>query len=256
MRRLNLETVEHSMKHGDTVPAMPPNLREDTMFLLDGEVVGFYMRQVPDRLAKLASVADFELRSKRVPKSEMKRSASITTNAKEVVQYSTILGSIPPKPHMKRPYATRSSVHRIESARAFTKAMVMAGQESLKLIRRVAPEVYKRHESAVKERVPERWRFADLFTSTISNYNISADIHQDRLNVKGAVNVIITKRRNSTGGDLYIPDFDATLDCCDGSIIVYPAWRSAHGVTPIVPTHDGGYRNSLVWYALDSFYNA
>jgi hypothetical protein len=37
--------------------------------------------------------------------------------------------------------------------------------------------------------------------------------------------------------------------------LVYPAWRNRHGVTPIVPTHQGGYRNSHVWYALDSFAN-
>jgi hypothetical protein len=28
-----------------------------------------------------------------------------------------------------------------------------------------------------------------------------------------------------------------------------------HGVTPIFPTHPGGYRNSLIWYALNAFKN-
>lgn len=41
----------------------------------------------------------------------------------------------------------------------------------------------------------------------------------------------------------------------DYSILVYPAWRNVHGVTPIIPTHEGGYRNSLVFYPLKAFKN-
>ena len=48
-------------------------------------------------------------------------------------------------------------------------------------------------------------------------------------------------------------DYDACFNQTDNSLLVYPAWRNRHGVTPIVPTHQGGYRNSHVWYALDSF---
>jgi len=38
-------------------------------------------------------------------------------------------------------------------------------------------------------------------------------------------------------------------------MLVYPAWRNVHGVTPITATHDGGYRNSLVFYPLKAFLN-
>ena len=30
------------------------------------------------------------------------------------------------------------------------------------------------------------------------------------------------------------------------------AWRNVHGVTPIIPTFEGGYRNSLVFYPLNA----
>jgi hypothetical protein len=43
------------------------------------------------------------------------------------------------------------------------------------------------------------------------------------------------------------------MDSSDNSMLVYPAWRNVHGVTPIVPTHEGGYRNSLVFYPLKAF---
>lgn len=243
------------MKIGDQPKELPPNLFEDSLFVVDGQPIGFYLAKLPERPGKLVDVADAELNSTRVPKSEMRRSSGLHGDGeKDVRQYSCIIGSIPPKPHMRRAYATKSSVHAVASARTFVKAMSMAGREALELIQDAAPEVYQVHRKAVEARVPEEWRFADLFTSSISNFNIAAAIHQDNLNVNGAVNVIITKRRNSTGGNLYVPDYDVTFNSADNSMLVYPAWRNMHGVTPIVPTHPGGYRNSLVWYALDAFY--
>lgn len=253
MKTIELKRIPHAVKIGDQPAERPPTLFEDSLFVDNGEVIGFYLATLPDRLQKLVNVADAELNSKRVPKSEMRRSSGLRGDGQEVRQYSCIIGSVPPKPHMRRAYATKSSVHAVASARTFVKAMIAAGREALAIVEQVAPTVYATHKEAVERRVPEEWRFADLFTSSISNYNIAAAIHQDNLNVKGAVNVIITKRRNSTGGNLYVPDYDVTFNSADNSMLVYPAWRNMHGVTPIVPTHPGGYRNSLVWYALDAF---
>lgn len=256
MKTIELQQVQHNVKIGDQPKELPPTLFEDSLFVVDGKPIGFYLATLPERLQKLVNVADAELNSKRVPKSEMRRSSGLHGDGQEVRQYSCIIGSVPPKPHMRRPYATKSSVHAVASARPFVKAMTLAGREALQLIEQISPDVYAVHREAVERRVPEAWRFADLFTSSISNFNIAAAIHQDNLNVKGAVNVIITKRRNSTGGNLYVPDYDVTFNSADNSMLVYPAWRNRHGVTPIVPTHPGGYRNSLVWYALDAFHGA
>ena len=88
---------------------------------------------------------------------------------------------------------------------------------------------------------------------TFSNYNISAPFHRDTGNIVGAVNVIICKKFNSKGGDLHIPDYGATIGQQDNSILVYPAWRNVHGVTPIIPTFKDGYRNSLIFYPLKAF---
>jgi ParB-like chromosome segregation protein Spo0J len=58
---------------------------------------------------------------------------------------------------------------------------------------------------------------------------------------------------NVSGGDLHVPDYGATIGQEDNSILVYPAWRNVHAVTPIIPTHKDGYRNSLVFYPLKAF---
>lgn len=246
MKIVELKQLDHDVKIGHQPGNIEPNVTEDSLFVSGGKPVGFYLSSIPEGLMRIVNIANTELNSKRVPKSTMKRQSSVE-------QYSCILGSIPPKPTFRRNYPTKSSVHSVPTAQNFIKAMIIAGIESLKLIKEVEPSIYDTHRAAVEERVPPSWRFAELFSSSISNYNIAAPIHRDTLNVVGAVNVIITKRQNSVGGNLYVPDYEMTFNSSDNSMIVYPAWKNSHGVTPIIPTRVGGYRNSLIWYALDAF---
>lgn len=256
MKHIELKQVEHNTKIGDVCGHIEPNITEDTLFLHDGEPIGFYIKDISkysEKASKLAALANQELRSKNVPKSVMKRSSGFTNAENEVLQYSTIIGSVPPKPHMRRPYPTISSVHNVDSAKTFIKAMMLLCKESEEIIKKLTPNIYENQKKLIEENVPEKWRFGKLFTSSISNYNIPAPFHRDNGNIKGCVNVIIAKKNNATGGNTTVPDYDATMDSCDNSMLVYPAWRNVHGVTPIVPTGKDGYRNSLVFYPLKAF---
>jgi len=215
----------------------------------------FVFRQWGGSWFEFIEIANKELRSKNVPKSEMKRSSGLRSKENEVLQYSTIIGSVPPKPHMRRVYPTISSVHNVPSAKTFIKAMLLACRESENLIKKLTPEIYDKQIKLIEENVPKKWRFGKMFTSSISNYNISAPFHKDSGNIKGCVNVIIAKKENATGGNTTVPDYGATMDSCDNSMLVYPAWRNVHGVTPIKPFKKEGYRNSLVFYPLKAFKN-
>ena len=258
---IRLSPATSGLKIGASCPTLKPTVTDSCILLdPDGSQVGLFLKELPKELVNLVTIADQELRSDRVPKSVMDRKTLIGTikgkNQYRIVsQYSAILGSIPPKPHMRRNYPSRSSLHRERTAHTFTKAMLKAGKLAMGLVSHYIPDVHSHHIHCVNNRLPDKWRFASHFSSTISNCNIAAPIHQDNANVKGAINLIITKRQNSTGGNLHVPDFDATFDQSNNSLLVYPAWRNRHGVTPIIPTHQGGYRNSHVWYALDSFAN-
>jgi len=245
MKIVELEQVQHEIKIGQECPTIIPNIKEDCIFMEKGVAVGFFLNKMSEKAAKLAELADFELRGKNVPKSSMKRSSGVE-------QFSCIIGSIPPKPHMRRPYPAISSVHGHKSAKTFIKAMIMLGKESEQIIKDILPDQYEKQMQIFSE-MNDKWKLGNMFTSSISNYNISAPFHRDTGNIKNTVNVIITKRKNSTGGNLHIPDYNATVDQCDGSMLVYPAWRNVHGVTPIKATHEGGYRNSLVFYPLKAF---
>jgi hypothetical protein len=262
MKRVDLIKVEHNVKIGDKCEYIEPNIIEDSIFYADGEAIGFYITKMPEKMCKLADLANKEFRSKNVPKSLMERAGKLRqlqlgasreeAEKINVEQYSTIIGSVPPKALMRREYRNRSSVHSVKSAQIFIKAMLLLAKESEDLIKEILPIQYEQQKKLFEE-VEEKWRFANLFTSSISNYNISAPFHRDAGNIVGAVNVIICKKFNSKGGDLHIPDYGATIGQRDNSILVYPAWRNIHGVTPIIPTLEGGYRNSLIFYPLKAF---
>ena len=259
MKRIDLKLIEHNIKIGQECEYIESNINEDCIFYADEQAIGFYIKQMPEKMCKLADLANAELLTKNVPKSEMQRPKMLgfDKNGKGIIdrsvkQFSTILGGVPPKPHMRRPYATLSSVHSIKTAQTFIKAMLLLAKESEQLIKELLPKQYEQQIELFKD-VPDEWKFGNLFTSSISNYNISAPFHRDTGNIVGAVNVIICKKHNSKGGDLHVPDYNATIGQQDNSILVYPAWRNVHGVTPIIPTHDGGYRNSLIFYPLKAF---
>jgi len=265
VKRIDLIEVKHNVKIGQSCEYIEPNVTEDCIFYADGEPIGFYLTKMPEKMCKLADLANAEFRSKNVPKTLLERSDIIAKNKETGIsrkklaqmglgttQMSCILGGIPPKPHMKRTYANISSVHSVKSAQIFIKAMLMLAKESEQLIKEILPKQYENQLQLFKE-VNDKWKFGNLFTSSISNFNISAPFHRDTGNIVGAVNVIICKKFNSKGGDLHIPDYNATIGQQDNSILVYPAWRNVHGVTPIIPTFEGGYRNSLVFYPLKAF---
>ena len=260
MKRIDLVPVEHNRKIGDVCEYIEPNVTEDCIFYADGEPIGFYMTKMPEKMCKLANLANLEFKTKNVPKSQMDRKPTDGFDEEKgiwkykniVSQMSTILGGVPPKPHMRRPYPSISSVHSIKTAQTFIKAMLLLAKESEELIKEILPNQYQKQLELFKD-VDTKWRFANLFTSSISNYNISAPFHRDTGNIVGSVNVIICKKENSKGGDLHIPDYNATIGQQDNSILVYPAWRNVHGVTPIIPTFKDGYRNSLVFYPLKAF---
>ena len=123
MKRIELIKVEHNVKIGQECPYIEPNITEDCIFYEGDEAIGFYIKKMPEKMCKLADLADAELNGSNVPKTEMQRPKMLgyDENGKGIIdrtikQFSTILGAVPPKPLMSRNYATISSVHRVKSA--------------------------------------------------------------------------------------------------------------------------------------------
>jgi hypothetical protein len=258
--------VRHGFKVGDEARPLGATLEEDCLLMEDGAVVGAYISSVSslDPIAdKLLRVMNAQLLTPAVPKSLMKRSRGLTESYRsghsrratgcQVEQYSTILGGVPPKPHMRRTYATASSVHGAKGAKPFIKAaLALAGRTEV-LMRLLSPELYAAHVKATRC-VAREWRFGGTgWTSMIANANIAAKYHLDGANIRNTFNAIYTKRYGAKGGNLSVPDYGVTVDQGDGSLLLYPAWRNLHGVTEIEQEFAGGYRNSFVFYPLRAF---
>ena len=265
METIKLQQVEHNVKIGKDCPYYEPNIKEDCLLELDGEIVGFYIKDVSkysERLNLLLAVADKEFRGDNVPKTILDRMSTVELSKtgmsrKEarkigVSQYSTILGSIKPNPVMRRPYPNISSVHRDKKAQTFIKAMWGACLEAEQIIKEITPKIYERQQELFSD-VKDEWKFGTMYTSSISNFNISAPFHRDTGNLTETVNIILTKRHNANGGCLNVPDYNLTFEQADNSMLVYPAWKNVHGVTPIKPIAENGYRNSLIFYPLKAF---
>jgi hypothetical protein len=264
MKTIKLKQVQHNIKIGKDCPYYEPNVKEDCLLEVEGEIIGFYIKDVSkysEKLHLLLAVANKEFRSDNVPKAEMSRGPQGNKQDKLkrqlegknlVTQYSTILGSRAPKPHMRMPYPSITPVHREPKAKIFIKAMWSACLEAEQIIKKLTPHIHERQTKLFND-VKKEWRFGNLFTSSISNYNISAPFHRDAGNIEGTVNIILTKRHNANGGCLNVPDYNATFEQADNSMLVYPAWRNIHGVTPIKQISDNGYRNSLIFYPLKAF---
>lgn len=267
MKTIKLQQVEHNIKIGKDCPYYEPNIKEDCLLELDGEIVGFYIKDVSkysERLNLLLAVANKEFRSGNVHKTKMDRSNVLAiqqanpgmtrSQARELgtSQMSAILGSVPPKPQFKRNYPTISSVHREPKSQTFIKAMWGACLEAEQIIKEIAPHLYERQQELFED-VKDEWKFGTMYTGSISNFNISAPFHRDTGNIKGTVNTILTKRNNANGGCLNVPDYNVTFEQADNSMLVYPAWKNVHGVTPIKPIAENGYRNSLIFYPLKAF---
>jgi len=129
MKKVELNKIEHNYKVSQDTPELEPNIKEDCLFMDNDEVVGFYIKDMSKyshAANHLADIADKELRSDKVPKSILRRASDVKASREGetgVTQYSVIIGSVPPKTFMRRPYRSRSSVHNVPSAEVFIKYM-------------------------------------------------------------------------------------------------------------------------------------
>lgn len=122
-----------------------------------------------------------------------------------------------------------------------------AVQETLKSI---FPDVWDADHATMSDSVLNDWRLGETtWTSGVINKSSSLPYHRDGFNfpVWTAMPVV---RRNMRGGYLHIPEYDVTVASRDGWAVFFPGYQLVHGVTPMEPTRDDGYRISVVFYAL------
>ncbi len=112
------------------------------------------------------------------------------------------------------------------------------------------PEVDRRDREAIEPVLPE-WRIGEdtIWTSGVVNLTSQLPYHRDGSNFQSwsAMPVV---RRETRGGYLHVPEYDATIGCRDGWVVYFAGWKYVHGVTPIRKITRDGYRISIVLYSL------
>jgi L-rhamnose mutarotase len=124
------------------------------------------------------------------------------------------------------------------------------------LYHRFSPEVYKAHESLLKEKVLDEYALRDTpFTSGIINKNNPLKYHFDSGNFKGVYSAMTVFKRDVEGGYLSIPEYDVGVELENNSLFMFDGQNILHGVTPIKRTSDNAKRYSIVYYSLQQMWN-
>jgi hypothetical protein len=112
------------------------------------------------------------------------------------------------------------------------------------------PEIELADRQTIEKVLPE-WRLSDesLWTSGVINSESALPYHRDGNNFE-AWSAMPVVRRGVTGGHLHIPEYDMVVPCQDGYAVMFYGKGLVHGVTPMRVTAKGGYRISVVYYAL------
>jgi hypothetical protein len=161
---------------------------------------------------------------------------------------SRTFGMAPRKPYQRRESCRATSLayeHPNEHA-----VMVALADQLGAMMQEYLPEVWSHGMDDVAE-VAMEWRMTDhvYWTSGVINRTSALPYHRDGFNFD-AWSAMPVIRKETRGGYLDIPEYDATIACRDGWALFFPGFRLVHGVTPITQLTPGGYRYSAVYYAL------
>jgi len=116
------------------------------------------------------------------------------------------------------------------------------------------PDIYAAHQEMSEQKIrPELLIKGTPFTSGIINKNNPLKYHFDAGNFKGVCSCMVAFKKDVAGGYLACPEYHMGFEIADKSLLIFDGQSILHGVTPIIPTHDGGYRNSLIFYPLNAF---
>jgi hypothetical protein len=111
------------------------------------------------------------------------------------------------------------------------------------------PAVAEADRQTLREVLAE-WRLGDsIWTSGVINWSATLPYHRDTMNYD-SWSAMPVLRYQMAGGHLHLPEYDLVIACRDGWQVSFWGRGLVHGVTPMRPKVEGGYRVSIVYYSL------
>lgn len=252
MEIINLKEIKHNYKSNDVVQDLEPTINDEAVFMEDGKISGIYLKldKYPE-ITNLVKIANKELMSDRVKKIKMQRRCTLPDGTDyRMIQYSTSIGYRPIDRPKRQVTITLNATHNYDSSQLYIRTVRRLGDLCVEIIKDKYPDLYNIHISAIENKINEKYKLNKYFTNSIANFNCNANIHRDGNNIKGALNFIIYIKENASGGHLFVPDYNTVIQAKNNYLLVYPAWKNMHGVTPIKIHKSGGYRNSIIFYSI------
>jgi hypothetical protein len=162
---------------------------------------------------------------------------------------SMTFGFLPRMPLNQRDYCSRSSSDRNHPR--LREALYFYAQQMSKVLEKWFPERYELSVQAMKT-VRKDWVIPNsIFTSGILNQDNPLVYHYDSGNFEGTWAVMISFKRQISGGHLVLPELGVKLACADSSISIFNNQEELHGVSPIHQTGPDSYRYTVVFYSME-----
>lgn len=112
-----------------------------------------------------------------------------------------------------------------------------------------APDTAAAHSEALKAVLPEWMIPGTRFTSGIVNNSNTLPYHYDSGNHENVFSCMVVFRKLCDGGNLHLPEFNASFLIEDHSFFLFDGQALLHGVTPMKLLNKNGYRYSVVYYS-------
>jgi len=224
---------------GTQAPALEPTFRGDVLFV-DEETGAPVLANLamPERAAFRRNILQVKMGG---PMAGQARSSGVSNT-------SRTFGNRPRKPMMRQ---EACMVARLADEQPDVHAHLVAYSETMgRALGEAFPEIELADRETIQQVLPE-WRLSDesLWTSGVINSESALPYHRDGNNFE-AWSAMPVIRRNVRGGHLHIPEYDMVVPCQDGYAVMFYGKGLVHGVTPMKVTAKGGYRISVVYYAL------
>lgn len=161
---------------------------------------------------------------------------------------SKTFGWAPRRPVLGREGCTYSATAR--DTPDIEDALERLADECYNILEEFAPDIIRQDREATAQ-VLDEWRIGHgkLWTSGVVNDTARLPYHRDNFNFP-AYSAMPVFRHKAKGGYLHLPEYGVCLPCRDSTVAYFKGKELVHGVTPITPTEPGGYRYSIVYYAL------
>jgi len=173
---------------------------------------------------------------------------SETTRTGGLVTTSRIFGFQPRLERRQRAFCNQTSLAR-DNPKAEAMLRSLATHITKKYFN-AAPEVADNHKQLLDEVIDE-WRMPEsLFTSGIVNKNNPLSYHFDAGNFKNVLSCMLVLREEMEGGWLCVPEINTRFLLKHNSLFMFDGQKILHGVSPMKPMTDDGYRFSIVYYSL------